>query len=179
MVEKLLKVRTDIKKRKPTYRRQQSNQFAKFKNDDFWRRPKGYQSKIRLGRRGHQGMPTVGFKSPKAVRYLNKTGLQEVIVNNVADLAKIENKNQIAVIGRTVGGRKTIAILNEALKLKLSIGNVKDIKSRIEFLTKTKTPKVEEKKKEVKKAKTTKNTETKTKTEATPKTTKKKEASKK
>ena len=144
MVKELLKVRREVKKRKPTFRRQQTNQFAKFKNDDAWRRPKGLQSKMRLKRKGHRKMPTVGFGSPKAVRGLNRAGLLEVLVHNVADLAKIDTKTQVAVIGRTVGGKKTLTILEEAKKVKMSIGNVADIDARIKELTKA--PKKQEKK---------------------------------
>lgn len=136
--KKLLEVRSQIKSRKPTFRRQQINQFAKFKNDDAWRRPRGQQSKMRLKHRGHRAMPTVGFKSPKAVRGLDKNGLLEVIVKNVADLKAIDSKTQIAVIGRTVGGRKKIDILNEGKKMNASFSNVKNIDKKITELTKGK-----------------------------------------
>ncbi len=104
-MDKLIKARSLIKKRKPTYTRQQTNQFKKFQKDG-WRRPKGLQSKMRLKRRGHKRMPEVGFKSPKAVRGLNKDGLLEVVVKNVKDLITVDTKTQIAVIGGTVGGKK-------------------------------------------------------------------------
>lgn len=148
MAGELLKVRKQIKKRKPTFRRQQSNQFAKFKNDDAWRRPKGLQSKMRLKRKGHRKMPTIGFKSPKAVRGLNAAGLEEVIVLNVEGLNSIDKNTQIAVIGRTVGARKKIAILEAAKSAKLAIANVKDIDATIKKLTKA--PKKAEKKVEKK-----------------------------
>lgn len=160
MVEELLKVRSLVKKRKPTYRRQQSNQFAKFKNDAKWRKPKGHQSKIRLRRRGHQGMPEVGYGSPKAVRGLNKEGLREVIVKNVADLKNIQS-GDIAVIGGTVGGRKRLDILTESKKLKVNFANVKDIDATIKSLTKAPKKKEATKKVEEKKAETTKKSEDK------------------
>lgn len=154
MVEKkLLEVRKAIKSRKPTFRRQQSNQFAKFKNDDAWRRPKGKGSKMRRMQKGHRKMPTVGYSSPKAVRGLTRDGFEEVLVYNVVDLAKIESKTQIAVIGRTVGGKKTLDILAKAKEMKLSIANVKDIDAKIKELTKA--PK-EKKVKSDKKAETKK-----------------------
>lgn len=135
MNKRLLDVRADVKKRKPKFKRQQSNQFAKFKNDDSWRKPKGYQSKIRLKRKGHQRMPCVGFKSPRLVRGLNKDGFKEVLVYNVFDLKKVDVKTQIPVIARTVGARKRIDILNQAKKLKLSFANVFDIDLMIKNLT--------------------------------------------
>ena len=144
MVEKLLKVRSQIKKRKPTYKRQQSNQFAKFKNDTKWRRPKGLGNKNRRNRRGHIGMVQVGFGSPKEVKGLNKAGFKEIIVKNIDGLKNIDVKKECVVIARTVGARKKIEILNEVKKLKLNVSNVKDIDTTIKSLTKTK--KTEDKK---------------------------------
>ncbi|MDA3854845.1 MAG: 50S ribosomal protein L32e [Candidatus Woesearchaeota archaeon] len=144
MVKDLLKVRALVKKRKPTYTRQQTNQFAKFKGDG-WRKPKGYQSKMRLRRRGHKGMPEVGFGSPKEVRGLNKAGFKEVVVNNVADLNKLNVKDEVAVIGRTVGGKKKVAILEEGKKLKIGFANVFDIDGTIKSLSKEPKKKVEKK----------------------------------
>ena len=144
-MDKLIKARSLIKKRKPTYTRQQTNQFKKFQKDG-WRRPKGLQSKMRLKRRGHKRMPEVGFKSPKAVRGLNKDGLLEVVVKNVKDLITVDTKTQIAVIGGTVGGKKRIDMLNEAKKMKMTFANVKDIDSKINELTKVKTAKPKKKK---------------------------------
>jgi len=151
MVEKkLLEVRKQIKSRKPTFRRQQINQFAKFKNNNAWRRPRGQQSKMRLKRKGHRKMPTVGFKSPKAVRGLNRDGLLEIVVKNVQDLKAIDVKTQIGVIGRTVGAKKKIDILNEAKKIKIQFANIKDIDKTLAQLTKTKTVKKESTKKPAK-----------------------------
>ena len=71
MVEKkLLQVRAQVKSRKPTYVRVQSNQFAKLKNKGAsWRKPKGMGNKVRRGRRGQASMPQVGYGSPKSVSY--------------------------------------------------------------------------------------------------------------
>lgn len=136
MVERLLSVRKAVKSRKPTYRRQQVNQYAKFKRTTSWRRPKGYQSKMRIKGKGHHGMPEVGYGSPKAVKGLNKDGFLEVLVKNVADLKAVDKKSQVAVIGATVGGRKKLDILNEAKKLKIGVANVKDVDAKIKALTK-------------------------------------------
>ena len=154
MANDKLEVRKQTKKKKPTFRRQQTNQFAKFKNSDSWRRPKGPQSKMRLGRKGHRSMPEVGFGSPKEVRGLNKDGKLEVVVYNVEDLKTVDTKIAVAIIGRTVGGKKRLQILEEAKKTKITIGNVKDIDNKIKELTKT--PKKVEKKAAPKKTETSK-----------------------
>ena len=151
-VKELLKTRTQIKKRKPTYKRVQSHQFAKLK-DTKWRRPKGMGNKVRRNRRGKPSMPEVGFGSPKEVRGLNKDGFKEIIISSFSDLEKLDSKTQIGVIGKTVGAKKRLDILNKAKELKVEIGNVSNIDSKIKDLTKekkTKTKKVEAKKSESK-----------------------------
>ncbi len=142
---KLLAVRKQIKSRKPTFRRSQVNQFAKLRNTNNWRKPKGMGNKIRRGRRGQPASPTCGFGSPVAVRGLNKDGFKEVIVNNIVELTNIDSKTEIAVISRTVGGKKKLAILNEAKAKKVSVANVKDIEIAIKALTKGKVEEVSKK----------------------------------
>ena len=167
MANTLVEVRNKLKAKKPTFRRQQINQYAKFKNFDGWRRPKGLQSKMRLKEAGHRRMPAVGYKSPKAVKGLNRAGKREVLVYNVADLAKVQAGTDVAIIARTVGGRKTIDILNKAKEMKIELGNVFDVDKKLSELTKTPKKTVEkkvEKKVEVKAEakKTTKKAEKKT-----------------
>lgn len=158
--KKLLAVRKQIKSRKPTFKRSQVNQFAKLKNTNAWRKPKGMGNKLRRGRRGQPMSPTCGFGSPVAIRGFNKAGFKEVIVNNVAELVNIDTKLEVAVISATVGGKKKLAILEKAKADKISISNVKDIDVQIKALTKTKkvteTKKVETKKIETKKKEETK-----------------------
>jgi len=183
-VEKLIKVRSAIKSRKPTFaRRQGIRQFAKLKKSG-WRFPKGMGNKVRRGRRGQPIKPTCGFGSPRAVKGLNKAGFEEVLVFNVSDLSKITSDAQVAVISRTVGGRKKLDILAAGKVSKISFANVKDIESKISELTKVKS--VKPVKKVEKKVVSEKKSEEKPKKKATAKKTtskkvdsKKKEESKK
>lgn len=150
-----LEIRSAIKKRKPTYRRRQSNQFAKLAKINAWRRPKGMGNKSRRNRRGHIGMLQVGYGSPKEVKGTNRDGLFEVIVSNVQDLDKVESSTQIAILSRTLGTRKKLDVLKAAKKKSVAIGNVKDITVAIKEIE----SKFEEKKgskKELKKASTKK-----------------------
>lgn len=136
---KLLEARKQTKSRKPTFKRVQSNQFAKLRNKgNSWRKPKGMGNKVRRNRRGQASMPTVGYGSPKEVRGLNRAGYKEVIVSNLADLSKVDVKDSAVVISATVGAKKKLAILEEAKKLKLVVSNFKDIDAKIKELTKTK-----------------------------------------
>lgn len=135
MAEKLLDIRKQVKKRKPTYKRVQSNQFAKLR-EVKWRRPKGMGNKVRRGRRGQASMPEVGYGSPKAVRGLNRNGLKEVLVYKVSDLENIDTKTDAAVIAKTVGGRKRLDIIKAAKDKNIAIANVKDLDAQIKKLTK-------------------------------------------
>jgi large subunit ribosomal protein L32e len=144
MTKELLETRSLVKKRKPTYKRTQHHQFAKFKNDVKWRRPKGMGNKDRRNRKGHIGTLKVGYGSPSAIRGANKQGLFEVMINRVEDLELVDSKTQIGVISTTVGGRKKVDILKAAQAKKMNLANIKDIATSLSSLEKS--PKTETKK---------------------------------
>ena len=161
MEKKLIDKRKEIKKRKPTYVRQQTNQFKKFKNNPKWRRPKGYQSKLRLNRKGHIGTIKVGYKSPKAIRGANKMGLFEVRVFNLNDIKNTKLKdNEIFILAKGIGSKKKLEMIEYCLKNKVKLFNVKNPQREIEKLT-LKKKEVVKKKEEVKEDKTKKEEESK------------------
>ena len=100
--------------------------------------------------------PSVGYSSPRAVRGFTRLGLKPFIVKTLKDLNKI--KDEIIIIGKTVGLKKKIQLLEKIKQLKLKVENVKDvdkfIKEAKENLEKRKL-----KRKEKKKAKETKKVE--------------------
>ena len=57
------------------------------------------------------------------MRDLHPSGLEDILVYNVGDLSIIDPETQIARIGSTVGGRKRIAIVDEALKRGIRVLN--------------------------------------------------------
>ncbi|MCA9458931.1 MAG: hypothetical protein KC550_00115 [Nanoarchaeota archaeon] len=178
--EKLLKARAAVKSKKPTFKRGQTNQFPKFKNDPKWRKPKGLGNKVRRQRRGQSAMPNVGYGSPKAIKGLNKDGLREVLVYKSDELVNIK-KGEIAKIAGTVGGKKRLEIINKAKESKMALANIKDTEKAIKTLTKVKKEAKKEVKKEVKKE-AKKDSKKDTKEEAkkeTPKKEAKKEVAKK
>ena len=146
MEKKLIELKKMKKARKPSFKRQQINQFKKLKNKNNWRKPKGIDSKMRLKRRGHRKMPNPGYSLPKKIRNTNKEGFFEIIVENVTQLKKIDSKTKVALISKRVGNKKKIEILQEAKKLNIKISNVKDIDKKIESIS-LKSKKKEEKKK--------------------------------
>ncbi len=125
-----LKLRNAMKKRKPTFERQYANVMRQFKGS--WNRPRGMHSKMRRGMRGKKLLPTVGFRSPIAVRGLTRDGFVPVIVNNFNDLTKFDVKKQIAVLAAGLGMRKRIEILKKAVEMKIKLFNIKDAEKFIE-----------------------------------------------
>lgn len=122
VVEKALKVRARLKKKKPDFVRQESWRYERLKEN--WRRPKGIDSKMRRKIKGWPQTVSVGYRGPKAARGLHPSGYEEVLVYNVGELKKVNPKTQAARIAHTVGRRTRLQILAEARKKKITILNV-------------------------------------------------------
>ena len=69
------------------------------------------------------------------MRDLHPSGLEDILVYNVGDLSIIDPETQIARIGSTVGGRKRIAIVDEALKRGIRVLNPGEARTLIELET--------------------------------------------
>jgi len=123
----LLKLRKAIKRKKPFFKRQES-QIKRLAVK--WRSPKGGQSKLRKAKKSHGHKPSSGYSSPKAVRGLNKEGIKEILVQKLDDLTNIE-KDAGIIIAKTVGLKKKIILLKKIKELKLKILNIKDIDAYI------------------------------------------------
>lgn len=98
-------------------------------------------------------MPKVGYKQPRKVRYLHPSGLQEVLISNPKELAKIDPKRQTVRIASRVGLKKRIEIAKQCLKKGIRILNLRDPESFIQKHEKPKREKVKEKTKEKSKEK--------------------------
>lgn len=128
---RLLRVREVLKGRRPKFIRQESWKYKKLKPS--WRRPKGIDSKMRLKKGGRPASANIGYGSPRQVRGLHPTGLQEVIVSNEEELEKIDRERQVARIAHTVGAKKRSAILERARELNIQMvnpGRVKEAEPR-------------------------------------------------
>ena len=132
--KRLLKVRKQINKKRPHFKRFESWRFVRIK--DQWRKPKGIDNKMRTELQGWPKSVKIGYGGPAAVRGLHSSGLEEVMIWNTADLANVDPETQVARIGGTVGGRKKELILEEAEELNIRILNsgVKDEEDDFEDL---------------------------------------------
>lgn len=111
--EELLKTRARMKARKPHFTRQDQHKKNETKNTG-WRRPRGIHSKMREGRRGYKRKISIGWKSPRLVSGLDRSGLAPVLIHRVHDLEGINPKTQGLVLASGVGSKKRIAILEAA-----------------------------------------------------------------
>lgn len=118
---RLLKTRKKQKSKKPTFKRTDSHK--KKKLDENWRRPRGLQSKLRKRIASKGAVVQVGYGSPRAVRGLHPSGLEDVLVRNLNDLQLIDPEYQAARIARTVGVRKRQMIEDIAKDREIKILN--------------------------------------------------------
>ena len=109
------------KRSAPRFIRQESWRLVRVK--ERWRRPRGKNSKMRLGKRGWPKIVKIGYKKSRKGRGLHPSGLEEIIVRRPADLEKINAKTQIVKIGHTVGERNRNAIMERAQALELRVAN--------------------------------------------------------
>jgi large subunit ribosomal protein L32e len=120
---RLLKVKATLKKRQPKFQRQGSHKLKRVKK--VWRTPKGLHSKMRDSRRGYRVKLQGGYQTPKAVRGLDKHGLRPTIVAGVKALEALDPKVHSIILEGGLGGRKKLAILEEAGKRKFTVLNAK------------------------------------------------------
>lgn len=109
------------KKRSQKFRRQEWFRFKKL--GEKWRKPRGKDSKMRLGMSGKPPVVSVGYKSPQATRHVHPSGLMEVLVNNPRDLGGIDPSRQAVRISSKVGKRKREQIVAKARDLNIKVLN--------------------------------------------------------
>jgi len=110
--KRLMKLKKRMSQKRPKFVQFESWRFVRVK--DHWRQPKGVDNHMRQNKRGWPKSINVGYGSPKAVRNLHPSGMEEVAVYNVGDLAIIDPEMQVARIGGSVGLKKRTNILREA-----------------------------------------------------------------
>jgi large subunit ribosomal protein L32e len=124
----LLEIRKAMKKRKPLFRRKDSNKKKRIEGD-VWRLARGCDNKHRLNRKGHTKVPSHGYRAPALVRGLHHTGLIPVNVSTPSQLTKMHKDTEGVVVSGRTGDRKRKLILIEAQKLGLKVLNLEATKA--------------------------------------------------
>ena len=163
MIKKLLELRKQIKKKKPTFKRPDYHKWKRLGTE--WRKPKGRHHKVRKRKRG--SLPSPSYSSPAKVRGLHASGMKEKAVYNASELENMNSKTDVIRIGKSVGKRKRLVILEKAKLLGIRVLNpglktLNAIKKMKEDKKKKETEKKEKKsgEKEMKKGADEKATET-------------------
>lgn len=138
-----MKVKATLKKRQPKFMRQGAHKHKRVKQ--VWRAPKGLHSKMKDSRRGYKVKLQSGYQTPKDVRGLDKHGLKPTIVAGAHQLSAMDPKVHSIILLGGLGGRKKLAILEEAHKHKFTVLNAKP--DTAENIKKSQQAKHEQKKK--------------------------------
>ncbi len=117
----LLKLRADLKKRRPDFVRQESWRYKRVKSS--WRRPRGKDSKMRLGMGGWPRLVKIGYRSPRKIRGYHPSGLKELVVHRPEELNSVDPGEFAVRIAHDVGLRKRIKILDKAKELDIRVLN--------------------------------------------------------
>ncbi len=161
--EKLLKLRKQLKAKKPDFIREDYQKRACIPLP--WRRPRGLHSKMRHRFAGHRALVHPSYGSPAAVRGLHPSGFEPILIHTLNELSKLDAKTQGAILGSTLGLPRRMALLTQAKQLGVRVLNVKDVDAELKAAqdsiiarkeAKTKVTKEKETKAKEKEAKTKK-----------------------
>ncbi|HID60762.1 MAG TPA: 50S ribosomal protein L32e [Hadesarchaea archaeon] len=109
------------KKKSLKFRRQEWFRFKKL--SEKWRKPRGRDSKMRLGMSGKPAVVSIGYRSSRATRHVHPSGLVEVLVNNPRDLEDVDPSGRAVRISSKVGKKTREQIMAKAKDLKIKVLN--------------------------------------------------------
>ena len=89
-----------------------------------WRKPRGIDSKKRVGKQYMGAVPGIGWKAKKSTRFLHPLGLKEILVYNPQQLDGVSNV--LVRMASCVGKRKRMIIIEKANSLGLKVLNAKN-----------------------------------------------------
>src|SRR5512137_1540566 len=121
MAERLLRVRTRQKSKKPEFTFHDSHKKKRLTTS--WRKPRGLHNKLRQQIAAKGKLVRVGYGSPKAVKGFHPCGLPEMLVNNVAELQRAQGS--AVRIASGVGMKKRLEIQAKAAESGIRVLNPK------------------------------------------------------
>lgn len=123
---RLLAIKKSKKAQKPAFLRRNFMKNKRTRVTGEWRKPRGLHNKLRRRRRGVGQWVMPGYRMPKAVRGMTTEGLLPTIVETTAQLKNLKADTHILVLKASVGIKKRLEIVREALKHSFRIVNLKD-----------------------------------------------------
>ncbi len=107
--KRLMSYRTHLQKVRPSFRRIESWRYVRVK--DSWRKSRGIDSKTRRKWKAGVKSPNIGYRTPKAVRYLHPSGFTEAYIITPKDLEGLNPKIHALRISSRLGAKKRIKLL--------------------------------------------------------------------
>ena len=117
-----LTLRRKINTRRPEFLREEWFRYKRISQS--WRKPDGITSKMRRHFKYRPSVVRVGFRGPSETRGLHASGFEDIIINNVRELEKLDPNTQAARISSTVGTKKRMDIQKKAEELDIRILNM-------------------------------------------------------
>lgn len=92
---------------------------------DAWRKPRGIDNALRRHFKGRGAVPTVGYRTPKATRYMDKDGFRRVVISNAQELEPLlmHIRRYKVLIAHTVGAKSRKDIVQRAKELNIRLVN--------------------------------------------------------
>jgi len=120
--ERLLEIRKNLKKKKPSFRRVESWRYIRVK--DSWRKARGIDSQTRKKEKSGVKSPSIGYRSPKKIRGLHPSGYEEARVEILSDLEKLNPHKHAIKISSRLGSKKRTELIDIAQKENFKILNI-------------------------------------------------------
>jgi large subunit ribosomal protein L32e len=128
-IKKALELRRAKRAKQRRFLRQDAHKRPKLKK--AWRKPRGYQSKMRMRRRGYARARSQGFGAPRIIEGLTRSGQRPVVVATIAALDALDVKRDCAILAGSLGGRRREQLLLRAKERKIAILNARDIDAAV------------------------------------------------
>ncbi len=152
-MKKLLDVKAQKRAKKPQFLQRSFKKSKLVRVPGRWKHPRGLHNKLRRRRRGIGPWINTGYKMPLQVRGLLRNGLKPVVIATVAAVKNIDPKKETAIIQASVGKKKRLAIVKEAIKQNVSLVNIKDPEAYIKNIEEERAARKKVQKEEQKKEK--------------------------
>lgn len=161
--KRLLKLRKEIQKTKPSFRRIESWRYKRVHGG--WRKARGIDSNTRQKLTSGVKSPNVGYRAPKKVRGLHPSGLQETHIMHIEELDILDPQIHGIVISSRLGIRKRLQLVEDIQAKGFKVLNLRipysELLQEREEEPKEKKKKAKKKKKSSQKKKSSKKTTSK------------------